>query len=144
MTISILEARYRVFLKRTLKTAGFGWQSYLTTNDLEGMIKGLAKSNPDYLAEKIFVLFDQAARAWNEGNSSGKSEVMKEKQGECDEIQERAERVLILFGISCDYPGLYPRFLSTVDGYREFHGEVGLVEALKITVDKGTHLLSPR
>lgn len=71
-------------------------------------------------------LFNQAARAWERGNNSGDNALLERGNRQCDHYRQQAEHKLAPFGITVDYPGLYPSF--QVNG-RHFYDVLTAVSA---------------
>lgn len=118
------EAAYRVNLKHILRKAGFRPDNDATTPNLEAHLRLVAANAPKLAADFIEAMFNRAAECWIAGNNSGDSRTMEAKSAECDFIRTAAERVLALWGIGTDYPGLYPSF--TLGGY-EFHSVLSVM-----------------
>lgn len=55
-------------------------------------------------------LFRRAAKAWEDGNNSGNNATLTRKEKECDDLRNKAEKLLIPYGITVDYPGLFPTY----------------------------------
>lgn len=82
----------------------------------------LARKHPKAMAAAIARVFDRAADSWVEGNNSGNEQTNKEKQADCERLHRQAESVLELFGVECDYPGLYPCY--KLDGREYLHPDL--------------------
>lgn len=106
--ISQDEAAYRVILKRIVAVA-------LDTKtpqagdmpDFKWMVK---RADPAIIARFCNQAFKRSARSWEDGNNSGNSETLTQKEAESVRWAMAGERVMALFGIKCDWPGLYPSF----------------------------------
>jgi hypothetical protein len=77
-------------------------------------------------------LFRRAAKAWERGNNSGDSAYMTRMEKQTDSCRARAEDKLAPFGITCDYPGLYPSF--EVRGHSYNTTESAVSAAVSITL----------
>ena len=104
------EAGYRIALKRIIRSARGHVDNDAATAQLETAVREIAKAAPCVVARGVEKWFEQAAKALEQGNNSDKSEIMLAKQAECDRLRDRAERVLKLWGVRVDYPGLHPSF----------------------------------
>ncbi len=104
------EAGYRIALKRIIRAARGHVDNDAATAALETAVKEIAKAAPSVVVRGVDKWFEQAAKALEQGNNSGKSEIMLAKQADCDRLRDRAARVLKLWGVRVDYPGLYPSF----------------------------------
>ncbi|MFM9966721.1 MAG: hypothetical protein ACKV2Q_36575 [Planctomycetaceae bacterium] len=92
-----------------------------TRNNTARRAKALTRwaiANHSLLAAPLANAFAAAANAWVSGNNSGSNETMRSAEAARDLLSTKAEIVLGLFNVKCDYPGLYPAF-TTSDG-REF------------------------
>lgn len=105
-----LEAGYRVQMKRILRNAIGYVDNETPTEHLEKQVMALALSAPAVVARGLDRTFTDAARAWEKGTNSGNQAGMDEGNAECERLRDRAERVLALFDVKIDYPGLYPCF----------------------------------
>lgn len=106
------EAAYRVALKRALTNGGVWHETETPTASLEQNVILLAKSNPKVIADQADRVFRRAAQAWEDGNNSGNDATLQAGYVECDRQRGIGERVMALFGVECDYPGLYPTFTT--------------------------------
>lgn len=124
---------YRVALKRIIRS-GLGWaDNKAGTDHLEEQVKFLAKAAPDLVAKGIAHWFIRGAKAWESGNNSGDNRYLEKMLGQCDLFRARAERVLALWGIEVDYPGLYPAFKWRGHWY---HDTTSLMRWIKIEEGK--------
>lgn len=103
-------AGYRVALKRIIRAAIGVVVNEAPTRTLESQVRTAAALKPAIVARSLARLFETAAQAWTRGNNSGDNPTMKAAQLNCDLLRERAERVLKLWSVRVDYPGLYPSF----------------------------------
>ena len=58
------------------------------------------------IEKNVNSFFKMAANAWVNANNSGRNTPDKR----IDNLHDKAEKILEPFGVSCDYPGLYPSF----------------------------------
>jgi hypothetical protein len=108
MNASEVKAGHRVIIKRTMRAIGLE-----VDNDAsDEYLNQWAKQNPRTIAQTLTRWFEKAARAWTRDNNSGKSEALAECEAECGRLRRQAESVLALWGVTADYPGLYPTFES--------------------------------
>ena len=105
MTTETIEAGHRVIIKRAMRREKI---SPATVPDLDAW----AKANPDAVARVLCQWFDNAARAWTEGNNSGDSATYTRQRAQQERLHRQAESVLALWGVKVDYPGLYPCFVD--------------------------------
>ncbi len=108
------EATHRVVLKRILQLADLPFGDNAKTPDLEKLIR---HAKPEAVANVVSNFFDRAAKAWEMGDASGEAASMEAANREAERLQTGAEKVLALFGIKTDYPGLYPRFIKDGQHY---------------------------
>ena len=104
---SQLEAGYRVALKRIIRAATGVGHNDDTTEQLELAVKGILPIAPAIVARGVETWFEQAAKAWERDN---KAQTLEMQDANCDRLRDRAERVLRLWHVKIDYPGLYPSF----------------------------------
>lgn len=102
------EAAYRVILKRILcpKWLDRG-QFDKPTDSLASLVRDCPA---DLVAHYCTQAFQRSAKAWEDGNNSGNDRILQEKEAESVRWATAGERVMALFGIRCDWPGLYPSF----------------------------------
>lgn len=105
-----MEAAYRVALKRICRIAGQIIANDAPTPELEQRVKDVTKYAPALTARHLERLYENAARAWERGNNSGNSAILNREEDNCDKIRETADRLMALWQIKVDYPGLYPSF----------------------------------
>jgi len=124
------EAAYRVVMKRIIR-ACFGQtvSPECPAEKLEGYIRQAAKESSKAVADHLHTqAWKRSAKAWEDGNNSGSSAVMAEKEKESIRWATAGERVMALFGIKCDWPGLYPSFEIT--GRRgSYHDTLSVLKA---------------
>jgi hypothetical protein len=101
---------YRLALMRIIKAAEGCADRDAVTRAHEIRVRDIARHAPAIVARQLSRMFADAARHWERGNNSGSSEIMNREDAECDFVRFVAERVLSLWGVTCDYPGLYPCF----------------------------------
>jgi hypothetical protein len=118
-----VEAGFRVIIKRSARQFGYDPNDWSESN-----LTAFAINNPVLLVPQLLAKFDSAAKSWCNGNNSGDAKVMEECEEACDLKRAQAEKVLSLFGIVCDYPGLYPCFKYKD---QEYHNLKYLMENLK-------------
>lgn len=105
------DALYRVTLKRIIRAAIGTVDNEAPTEQLEQAVREIAKTAPAVVSRGLDRTFEQAARAWTRGNNSGDPATLEKENNECDRLHRNAERVLALWGVKVDYPGLYPCFV---------------------------------
>jgi hypothetical protein len=116
-------AAYRTLLKRILRAAiGAGSvDNDAATSWLESELKQVAVAAPAVVARGLTRAFDTAARQWTRGNNSGDPRTLEECEKQCEATRGNASRVLKIWGVRVDYPGLYPCFLW--DGITHYDAE---------------------
>jgi len=65
---------------------------------------------PTYKINQAIKFINRAADAWERGNNSGNSEKLEKACKICDQLRSEAETILKEYGITTDYPGLYPTY----------------------------------
>jgi hypothetical protein len=125
------DAAYRVNLKRMLRKAGFRPNNDAQTDALESMVKALAQHAPGVIAQSMEARYNEAAKEWEAGNNSGDARILAESEAECERIHVAADRVMALFAVTVDYPGLYPSF--NFGGY-DYHDTLSLMRAVSQTL----------
>jgi hypothetical protein len=121
------EAQYRVLIKRILRSLGQQVDNDAKNQTLETMLFNVSHAVPVLVAKKIDSQWNEAAKAWEDGNNSGNCRILERKEIECDEIRNAAIRVMeTVFKVSVDFPGLYPSFM--VNGFSE-HSTLGAIKA---------------
>lgn len=85
-----------------------------------------ALANPGPVLAGCVRAMRSAADAWTEGNNSGDPDKLAECERRCGWLREDAQTVLALWGISCDFPGLYPTYKR--GGRTEYENPARLVE----------------
>lgn len=101
-----IEAGRRTIIKRAMRKVGLEVENDASDDYLNQWAKG----HPGYLVDPLTAAFERAAQAWIRGNNSGDNAGLREGEAECDRCRQQAESVLTLFGVTADYPGLYPTF----------------------------------
>jgi len=101
-----IHAGHRIIIKRAMRMVGLSPEK----DESDRFLNSWAINNPCYLAPVIVAWFNKAAKAWEDGNNSGCSETLNQKEAECERIRTQAESILNLFHVETDYPGLYPAF----------------------------------
>jgi hypothetical protein len=112
-----IEAGYRVALKRIIRAAVGAVDNEADTTVLEAQVRTIARTAPAVVARGVDGWFKSAAQAWTRGNNSGDSRILEAEDLNCDKLRDRAERVLRLWSVKCDYPGLYPCFTRNGQTY---------------------------
>lgn len=138
-----LEAGYRIALKRIIRAARGHVDNDAATAQLETAVREIAKAAPSVVARGVEKWFEQAAKAWEQGSNSGKSEIMLAKQVECDRLHDRAERVLALWGVRVDYPGLYPSFNWRGGDYHSCESLLNWISKAEIDAEKSAAQIQP-
>jgi hypothetical protein len=104
------EAQYRVVLKRILRAAGQIIDNNAPNADLESRLDAVVKYAPGIVSRGLHRMYEDAAKAWEHGNNSGNSGELSKGYADCDRYRAAADRVLNRWGVTVDYPGLYPSF----------------------------------
>lgn len=104
------KAAYRVALKRIIRAAVGQVNADADTGTLETLIRQIVITSPAVVARGLEGWFEMAAKEWERGNNSGSNYEMSKSEKLCEDYRQRAERILKLWGVQVDYPGLYPSF----------------------------------
>ena len=80
------------------------------------------------LIEMADAKFRLSAKAWEDGNNSGDSQIMADMTKRENRLAREGAALLAPLGIKCDWPGLYPSF--QVKGYWEYNTQAAVLEAL--------------
>ena len=78
--------------------------------------------------QKAETYFNKAAKAWVRGNNSGDNDILEQCDKLSDKHQNYAESLLSPYGITVDYPGLYPVYHYKNMDYYTVHE---LIEAIR-------------
>lgn len=84
-------------------------------------------------ATSVEYFFEKAAKTWELGNNSGHGATLTRCEAECEKLRDMGEALLAPFGITCDYPGLYPCFRW--DGH-DYHDVLGVVRWATVLNEK--------
>jgi hypothetical protein len=101
-----INAGHRTIIKRAMRLDQCHISDDITTEQLNSW----AIAHPMHMTRAIEGRFESAATAWEKGNNSGSETLLVKYENECELKQKQAESVMRLYGIECDYPGLYPSF----------------------------------
>lgn len=80
------------------------------------------------LIEMADAKFRLSAKAWEDGNNSGNSEVLAAMSKRERRLAREGAAMLAPLGIKCDWPGLYPSF--EINGAHEYTTENAVLTAL--------------
>jgi hypothetical protein len=122
------ETLYRQMLQALTKRA-FG-TTPRDVPELESMIMPLAASAPQLVRDVLYRYWERAAKEWEEGNNSGNEQMLKGAEERSNVITDAADKVLALWGIKTEWPGLYPIFIGQ-DGRQEHNLVWALRDASK-------------
>lgn len=103
------DKEYKAAILRILDAAGQIVDN-LDMPHLEQRLKDVAKYAPGVPARGLARIYETAARAWERGVNSGNDKGMDAGNQRCDKAREVADRILLLWDVKVDYPGLYPSF----------------------------------
>lgn len=126
MNAKQLEAGYRVALKRIIRAATGHCNNETSTSILEAKVFRIAKESPAIVARGADHWFRHAAWTWERGNNSGNNRIREECDALCENYRARAEKIMTLFDVQVDYPGLYPSF--KVNGF-DHHSALSAIKA---------------
>ncbi len=104
------QATHRVLLKRVIRAACGYVYLEASTENLTVQIQNLIQVAPAVVARGLESAFESAAKAWTAGNNSGDQNALVKGEEDCNRWQFAAESILTAFGVTIDYPGLYPSF----------------------------------
>ena len=79
-------------------------------------MKRVSETALEKVAFSVTVKFKLAAIAWENGSNSGNPATLERENRSCMRWREQAEKQLEPFGITVDYPGLYPTFRLNYGG----------------------------